>query len=81
MTTYNREAKTVMTTGAKFPWKKTVTWADQLETVQEFEKAFRKGSYGELSAKIGKPRRVLGKPRRVLGKPLRELLPMSSTNS
>tara|TARA_Y100001980_G_C14425866_1_gene215622 strand:+ start:436 stop:708 length:273 start_codon:yes stop_codon:yes gene_type:complete len=79
MATYNRETKTDMTSGAKFPWKKSVTWADQLENVVEFELPFRKGSYGELSAKIGKPQRVIipkgsyselsakiGKPQRII---------------
>ncbi|OUU29338.1 MAG: hypothetical protein CBB97_02635 [Candidatus Endolissoclinum sp. TMED37] len=46
-------------------------WSDNLEEVLEYEKPFRKGSYGELSQRLGKPVRVLGKPERVLGKPLR----------
>ena len=58
------------TTG-EFPWKKTVRWSDNLVEVHEYEKPFRKGSYGELSQRLGKPVRVLGKPQRVLGKPVR----------
>ena len=46
--------------------KKSVRWADVLEEVYEFEKPYKKGSNGELSARLGKPRRVLGKPSRVL---------------
>ena len=45
--------------------KKSVRWADVLEEVYEFEKPYMKGSNGELSARLGKPRRVLGKPIRV----------------
>ena len=55
----------------KFPWKKSVTWALALVEVHEYEKPFRKGSYGELSQRLGKAARVLGKPERVLGKPQR----------
>tara|TARA_Y100000748_G_scaffold61431_1_gene49433 strand:+ start:1332 stop:1697 length:366 start_codon:yes stop_codon:yes gene_type:complete len=55
----------------KFPWKKSVTWALALVEVHEYEKPFRKGSYGELSQRLGKAVRVLGKPERVLGKPQR----------
>jgi len=49
-----------------FPWKKSVSWADDLAEVIEFEKPYRKGSYGELSARLGKARRVLNKPERVV---------------
>jgi hypothetical protein len=49
----------------EFPWKKSVRWSDNLEEVREYEKPFRKGSYGELSQRLGKPVRVLGKPVRV----------------
>ena len=52
----------------EFPWKKTVRWSEDLEEVREYEKPFRKGSYGELSHRLGKPVRVLGKPERVLVK-------------
>ena len=55
----------------EFPWKKSVRWSDNLEEVHEYEKPFRKGSYGELSQRLGKPVRVLGKPVRVPGKPVR----------
>ena len=55
----------------EFPWKKTVRWSEDLVEVREYEKPFRKGSYGELSQRLGKPVRVLGKPVRVLGKPVR----------
>lgn len=55
----------------EFPWKKTVRWSEDLVEVREYEKPFRKGSYGELSQRLGKPVRVLGKPERVLGKPVR----------
>ena len=48
-----------------FPWKKSVRWATDLVEVREYEKPFRKGSYGELSHRLGKPLRVLGKPQRV----------------
>ncbi len=60
------------TTG-EFPWKKSVRWSNNLEEVRYYEKPFRKGSYGELSQRLGKPVRVLGKPVRVLGKPERVL--------
>lgn len=42
----------------EFPWKKTVRWSEDLEEVREYEKPFRKGSYGELSQRLGKPVRV-----------------------
>ena len=51
--------------------KKSVRWSDNLVEVRYYEKPFRKGSYGELSERLGKPVRVLGKPERVLGKPVR----------
>jgi hypothetical protein len=49
----------------EFPWKKSVRWSEDLVEVREYEKPFRKGSYGELSQRLGKPVRVLGKPVRV----------------
>ena len=52
--------------------KKSVRWADVLEEVYEFEKPYKKGSNGELSARLGKARRVLRKP--LLGKPSRVLV-------
>lgn len=66
MTTCN-EIKRVSTsdTNGNFPWKKSVHWSTTLVEVREFEKPFRKGSYGELSQRIGKPVRVLGKPQRI----------------
>ena len=69
-TAQNNRISRSETTG-KFPWKKSVRWSDTLEEVRYYEKPFRKGSYGELSQRLGKPVRVLGKPERVLGKPVR----------
>ena len=57
----NRRSETTR----EFPWKKSVRWSDNLEEVRYYEKPFRKGSYGELSQRLGKPVRVLGKPVRV----------------
>ncbi len=62
----------------KFPWKKTVRWSTNLVQIHEYEKPFRKGSYGELSEKLGKPVRVLGKPERVLGKAIRVPVKMNN---
>ena len=71
-TAQNNRISRSETTG-EFPWKKSVRWSNNLEEVHEYEKPFRKGSYGELSQRLGKPVRVLGKPERVLGKPERVL--------
>tara|TARA_B100001175_G_scaffold216964_1_gene184494 strand:- start:2450 stop:2689 length:240 start_codon:yes stop_codon:yes gene_type:complete len=60
---FNRAS--VSETTGDFPWKKSVRWSTKLVEVREFEKPFRKGSYGELSQRIGKPVRVLGKPQRI----------------
>jgi hypothetical protein len=49
----------------EFPMKKSVRWATKLVEVREYEKPFRKGSYGELSQRLGKPERIIGKPMRV----------------
>lgn len=45
--------------------RKSVRWATVLEEILEYEKPYKRGSNGELSARIGKPRRVLGKPIRI----------------
>ncbi len=66
-TAQNNRISRSETTG-EFPWKKSVRWSDNLEEFRYYEKPFRKGSYGELSQRLGKPVRVLGKPVRVLVK-------------
>ncbi len=56
-TAQNNRISRSETTG-EFPWKKSVRWSDTLEEVRYYEKPFRKGSYGELSQRLGKPVRV-----------------------
>lgn len=63
-TAQNNRISRSETTG-EFPWKKSVRFSEDLVEVRYYEKPFRKGSYGELSQRLGKPVRVLGKPVRV----------------
>ena len=42
----------------ELPRKKTVRWAENLVEIREYEKPYKKGSYGELSKRIGKAVRV-----------------------
>lgn len=56
-TAQNNRISRSETTG-EFPWKKSVRWSDKLVEVRYYEKPFRKGSYGELSQRLGKPVRV-----------------------